>query len=215
MTTGSRFVLPFQTVINAIGVPWPGAYLYFFASGTNTPLATYSDEGLTTPNPNPIQADSGGMFSNIFLQPHDYKVRLTDVNMDEIWTADPVSPFVDINVPNAAYDMPVYMGVKPDDNMIFPRFNIVRDCFLPANLTGGAFTIETTSLPTSTFPINLFQKTAGNIGSITFSTSGVPTIVFPAKRIFTPGDQFWPQFPTPQDATAKDITLTFPFTLGT
>lgn len=90
MSNGSRFVLPYQTVINNTGVPLPGALLYFYASGTDTPLNTYSDVGLTTPNANPVVADAAGVFGNIFLSSAAYKVVLKDSNLDEIWTADPV-----------------------------------------------------------------------------------------------------------------------------
>lgn len=86
----SRFVLPYQTVIDASGVPIPGAFLYFYQSGTNNPLNTYSNAALTIPNSNPVQAASNGQFPAIFMQAQAYKVVLTDALGDEIWTADPV-----------------------------------------------------------------------------------------------------------------------------
>lgn len=86
---GSRFVLPYQTVIfPAYGIP--GAKLWFYESGTDTPLATYSNVGLSIANTNPVVADAGGRFPNIFMLPEAYKVVLTDSLDDEIWTADPV-----------------------------------------------------------------------------------------------------------------------------
>ena len=90
MSEGSRFVLPYQTVIDATGVPLPGALLYFYESGTNTPLNTYSDQALTVPNTNPVVANAAGEFPNIFLLIENYKVVLTDSSLDQIWTADPV-----------------------------------------------------------------------------------------------------------------------------
>lgn len=91
MATGARFVLPFQTVIDASGVPLPGAQLFFYESGTSTPLDTYSDVNLTVPNTNPVVANAGGMFGNIFMQAANYKVVLEDAFGALIWTADPVS----------------------------------------------------------------------------------------------------------------------------
>lgn len=86
---GARFVLPYQTVVYpAYGIP--GAKLWFYESGTDTPQNTYSDAGLTVPNDNPVPADAGGRFPNIFLLSAAYKVVLTDALDDEIWTADPV-----------------------------------------------------------------------------------------------------------------------------
>ena len=87
---GPRFVLPYQTVVDNTGVPIPGALLYFYSSGTSTPLATYSDPLLTVPNANPVQASAAGVFPNIFLE-GNYKIVLTDSSNNQIWTADPVS----------------------------------------------------------------------------------------------------------------------------
>lgn len=90
MTTGTRFVLPFITVVDSTGQPIPGALLFFYYSGTSTPLNTYADPGLTTPNQNPVVANAAGVFANIFLTSAAYKVVLTDSQFNQIWTADPV-----------------------------------------------------------------------------------------------------------------------------
>ena len=86
---GPRFVLPYQTVVDSTGVPLPGALLYFYASGTNMPLTTYSNPLLTTPNSNPVVANASGQFPNIFLS-GNYKIILTDSSNNQIWAADPV-----------------------------------------------------------------------------------------------------------------------------
>ena len=86
---GPRFVLPYQTVIDSTGVPLNGALLYFYSSGTNTPLATYSDPLLTVPNSNPVVANAAGVFPNIFLN-GNYKVILKTSSFQQIWAADPV-----------------------------------------------------------------------------------------------------------------------------
>ena len=86
---GPRFVLPYQTVIDPTGVPIPGAQLFFYASGTTSPLRTYSDPLLTTPNTNPVVANAAGVFPAIFLS-GNYKIVLEDYLGDQIWTADPV-----------------------------------------------------------------------------------------------------------------------------
>lgn len=91
MSGAARFVLPYQTVIDATGTPIPGGLLFFYSSGTSNPLNTYADSALTIPNPNPVQADAGGQFPNIFMQAAAYKVVLTDSLLNQIWTADPVT----------------------------------------------------------------------------------------------------------------------------
>ncbi len=75
----ARLILPYQRVEDLNGHPLPGAKMYFYESGTVTPKDTYSDEALTTPNTNPVIADSQGQFGNIFLS-GAYSVKLTDAD---------------------------------------------------------------------------------------------------------------------------------------
>lgn len=215
MTTGSRMVLPFQTVIDMIGGVLPGAKLWFYVTETVTPLDTFDDRDLVDANPNPLVANGGGRFGNCWLQPRFYKLVLTDKDDAEIWTADPVVPFEDIGTAITAYDQPVYMGDKPADGLIYPRMNFDRSCFLPVGLTGGVFTVEPGTVPTNPAVLTLHRKSTGAIGTLSFAHSGACTIVFPNKIVFLAGDQFYISWPTPQDATFQDITLMFPFTLGT
>ncbi len=72
-----------------------GAKLEFFQTGTSTKLDTYSDDGLTTANANPVVADAAGRWAAIFLRDEDYKVTLSDSGDVQIWTADPVRGGVD------------------------------------------------------------------------------------------------------------------------
>jgi hypothetical protein len=53
--------------------------MYFYESLTVTPKDTYSDEALTTPNTNPVIADSQGQFGDIFLS-GAYSCKLTDAS---------------------------------------------------------------------------------------------------------------------------------------
>ncbi len=75
----SRFQLPFERVEDENSHPLDGAKLYFFETGTNTPKDTYLDEALTTPNTNPVIADSQGQFGSIFMS-GIYRVRLDSKN---------------------------------------------------------------------------------------------------------------------------------------
>ena len=92
----NRFVLPLETPVDATGAPYAGGKLFFYASGTSTKLNTYSDEGLTIANSNPVVLDSAGRFPNaIFLQNLAYKVVFSpstdsDPPTSPIWTQDPV-----------------------------------------------------------------------------------------------------------------------------
>jgi len=55
--------------------PLVGGKLYAFAAGTSTPLATYSDAALTTPNAHPVVLDANGE-AIIYLGAAPYKMRL-------------------------------------------------------------------------------------------------------------------------------------------
>lgn len=99
----NRFVMPWSYAPSITGAPAQGDKLYFYASGTSTPQAVYSDDNLSIEQTNPLVADSNGIFrgdngaasSDIFLQNLPYKVVWTDADGNERGTADPVSPFVD------------------------------------------------------------------------------------------------------------------------
>lgn len=84
------FYLSGQQLSDGTGAPYVAAKAYFYVTGTTTPLATYSDAGLTAVNANPVVADANGRFGDIYLQSARYKVVLAtsaDVAVD---TLDPV-----------------------------------------------------------------------------------------------------------------------------
>lgn len=79
-------------VVSDVGVILPGAKLNTYVAGTSTPLATYSDSALTTPNANPVVASAGGLFGPIYLTKGvAYKFVLTDTLGGAVWTQDNVS----------------------------------------------------------------------------------------------------------------------------
>lgn len=86
----NRFFNPNEQFCDATGLPYAGGSLAFYASGTSSPLNTYSDSALTIANTNPVVLDSAGRAGSIFLQTLAYKVVLSDVNNNQIWTEDPV-----------------------------------------------------------------------------------------------------------------------------
>lgn len=88
----ATFFLSQQSMLDSNGDPISGALLYTYGEGTTTPLATYSDETLTTPHANPIVADANGRFGNIYLQAAAYKFVLKDASDVTIWTLDNFNP---------------------------------------------------------------------------------------------------------------------------
>ena len=87
----NRFTLPLSQDLDGSGDPYAGGKLYFYETGTSTPLDTYSDSTLSTANANPVVADGNGRFGDIFMKTQDYKVVSKTTADVTIWTADPVS----------------------------------------------------------------------------------------------------------------------------
>lgn len=84
------FFLPFRPAIDANGLTISGAELYFYATGTTTPQAVYSDEGLTTPLTNPVVANAAGRWPVIYLDESlAYRVVLKDADGVTLDDADP------------------------------------------------------------------------------------------------------------------------------
>lgn len=89
---GSLLVLPRQSPLT-LGVVAAGSKLTFSRTGTSTAQNTYSDSALTTPNANPVVADSGGTFGKIYLDPStgfDYRVKWTTSADVLIWQEDDI-----------------------------------------------------------------------------------------------------------------------------
>lgn len=62
----AQYLAPEQ-LENSSGVPLNGGKKHVYQVATTTPLALFSDEGLSTPVANPIVADASGAFAGVFL----------------------------------------------------------------------------------------------------------------------------------------------------
>lgn len=171
---GPRFYFPYAMAVNAAGVPYPGALLGFFLTGSSTPTPTYNDAQLTTPNANPVGADAGGTFPSIFLDPTVvYKVVLSDSLGDEIWTADPVDEAW--FQANAIYvDIPFeFLGGTPPITLeLMGAYRFLRACTFPSNFAGSSGNCAAPPT-TGNFTITIKQNGTA-IGTITVTeTTGV------------------------------------------
>lgn len=81
----------FTTNIGTTFAAFAGGKVYTYASGTTTPLATYTDATGNTANANPVVLDSRGEAS-IWLTPGiAYRIKLTTSAGAEVWTQDGVT----------------------------------------------------------------------------------------------------------------------------
>lgn len=95
--TGMLFDEPQAKPLSTVGVPMPGAYYLFFATGTVVPAAVYADGLLTTTlsqTPGQAQpsctADANGRFNAIYLDPNVvYRVQLFNSSNVKLEDVDP------------------------------------------------------------------------------------------------------------------------------
>lgn len=66
------------SVISSAGAVGVGWLLYWYEAGTTTPINTYNAASGGSANANPLVADAEGRFSQIWLEPDDYKYVLKD-----------------------------------------------------------------------------------------------------------------------------------------
>lgn len=73
------------------GDPVRNGFLYSYAAGTNTPLATYNDHTGSPGalNPNPVLLDSGG-YADVWLTASSYKLVLQNSDHVQLWSIDGV-----------------------------------------------------------------------------------------------------------------------------
>jgi hypothetical protein len=90
MSTTQLLPFPRFRAFDANGLPLAGGLLNTYAAGTTTPLATYTNQGGTTANVNPVVLDSSG-YADVWLSNSSYKFVLTDSLSNVLWTVDNVA----------------------------------------------------------------------------------------------------------------------------
>jgi hypothetical protein len=91
MASGTLTPTPYQTVFDANGDPVSGALINTYLAGTTTPVATYTDVGLTVANANPIVADSSGRYVAFLSPGGSYKYVITTALGAAIRTVDNIT----------------------------------------------------------------------------------------------------------------------------
>jgi len=89
------------------GVPLAGGLIYTYQAGTSTPLATYTDNGGTTANANPIVLDSAGRvpYEIWMFTGYSYKFVIQSATANSIQTLDNLYPILQ-NAPTSAPAIP-------------------------------------------------------------------------------------------------------------
>lgn len=93
-----------EQFLDSFGKPASGFQLFFYAAGTTTKLASYTDSAGSIASSNPIILDAAGRPpSPIFLQAASYKIVLAPPNDNDPpespeWTVDAIAPSAPFNV---------------------------------------------------------------------------------------------------------------------
>lgn len=170
---GSLLPVLVLRAIDSAGLAMSGAKLFFFVTGTLTPANTYTTVGLSTPNTNPVVADSGGLFPVIYMDPSiTYRVQLKDSAGSLIADVDPYT--VAANIPAggvtgamlAAGAAASNIGFTPaNDTAVLKqglRNQVINASAMVPRATNGAVatTVESTTNKVLTASLDFDQSTA-------------------------------------------------------
>jgi len=176
--------------VNSSGVPYSGAKLYFYQTGTTTGITTYQDSAAGTPHAQPVVADSAGEFAAIYVNTATFKVVLKDSADVTIKTIDPVNITADemIDIAGDIKDDELFI-VDPADTTKKIRFDSgnvtagqTRVLTAPnfngtlATLAGTeTFTNKTLTTPTLTSPVLDGGVSGGALGTQAEMETGTAT----------------------------------------
>jgi hypothetical protein len=196
-----------QQFADANGVPYLGGTVNMWIPNTETTKPSWVDMDHVALNTDPIILDAAGRC--VIWGEGIYRQVLKDINGNTIW--DKLTLYHDFSdiVVSTLYDLPFYIQGQPTASEQFPRFVIPRALTLPAGLTASRFSIGTNPAATMTFTI---RKNGVSIGTVSFATNGVPTVVFASQQSFVAGDIFSVLAQASPDTTGADVSMTFVFT---
>jgi hypothetical protein len=176
------------------GVPLVGGFLYTYAAGTTTPLATYTSSSGATANSNPIVLNSAGRLDNeVWLtSPSAYKFVLKDSSYVTIATYDNISGINDINTsgfaPAAGSTSIITLGTVTTGTwnatkigVAYGGLNLTSIPALSIPVANSANTY-TTVTPTAGQSVRV---NAGNTAWEAYTPGGVTSVGLSAPAVFT------------------------------
>lgn len=105
---------PVSQFVDAAGLPYVGAFAYFYDTGTTTLVAIYSDADLTTTQENPVTTDDEGVFPPVYLDSLAlYRMKVT--NADGSITICDIDPVNEEPYTLTADEIDAALGYTPCD----------------------------------------------------------------------------------------------------
>jgi hypothetical protein len=182
----SLFILPTRQVFTPNGIPIPNARVFFYRSGTLTPVSVYADAGLTTPLPNPVPANSAGQLPPIYLRSDMlYRIRIETklgVLIDDI---DSYGELTELAAAGIIGDGVTPVGnalAAAGDAITLPKgtYRISSNTTLLANISmqpGAAFTIDAGATLTLAGPFDApIAQVFKGAGTVLFAPEAVPHV---------------------------------------
>lgn len=135
------------------GTPNAGGLVYLWEPGTSTPLTTYSDADLTTPNAHPVVLDAAGRAAIYFDGNADITVRDSDSTV--LYTQSDVNPLEITSTVH--YTTETTLTVSSNGSWI----TTTADITLPAAITAGnGWQVYIKNLDTDS--INIIRTSSGD-----------------------------------------------------
>jgi hypothetical protein len=190
----------FPIATDSEGRTVPGAWLYSYDAGTNTPKALYSNQGLTIEHANPLEADGAGWFEDIYLGAGGYKLVLRDASdtviktQDNYYQALDSSDLTNINTDIAEVSQQVSQtgGVYTDSGAADAYVLTISSnqtaptayhegmiiTFLPDNANTGASTVNVSGLGLR----NLYNESGGALAAAFLENSAYYTFIYTSSN---------------------------------
>lgn len=169
-----RFGDVLNPAVDSSGNTISGARLFFYRVGTSTKKDTFSDSDKTVANANPVVADSGGRFGDIFmLTDEQYKVVLAPAGSDD----PPTSPI-------DTWDnySPIRSNPVADIEVISKAANYTvlttdKGKWIEVDASSGAVTITLPAVADATNGFFVYvQKVDSSANAVTVDGNGAETI---------------------------------------
>lgn len=178
-----RIVIPgWMPALDSNGAPIPNAQIYVYLNGTTTLATVYSDDTLTTPIANPVEANSSGQFPEIWAD----DANLFSISVDAPY-GPPGIPFTFDSIGPATASAVIEVATETAEAVVATKANVVGDNTAPIfpiavqadpmNSAAVYGTVDRTGATSSSAAINAQLAATGDVrlklpvGSLLASTT--------------------------------------------
>lgn len=167
-----RIVIPgWMPALDSNGAPIPNAQIYIYLNGTTTLATVYSDDTLTTPIANPVEANSSGQFPEIWAD----DANLFSISVDAPF-GPPGVPFTFDSIGPATVSAVIEVATDAANAVVATKANVTGD-----NTTPAAFRANINAQPVVSKVITDYA----NLGALLTAVAGGSLAQLPAGAYTT------------------------------